>query len=59
MGLAREKDGQAVTSKEERYVFAPSLDWQLGERTLLNLNLFTTRRILRPASHHCARQRLG
>ena len=40
VGLAREKDGQAVTSKEERYVFAPSLDWQLGERTLLNLNLY-------------------
>ncbi|WP_338892122.1 TonB-dependent siderophore receptor [Aeromonas rivipollensis] len=40
VGLAREKDGQAVTSKEERYVFAPSLDWQLSERTLLNLNLY-------------------
>lgn len=40
VGLARQKDGQAVTSEEERYVFAPSLDWQLGERTLLNLNLY-------------------
>lgn len=40
VGLAREKDGQALTSKEERYVFAPSLDWQLGDRTLLNLNLY-------------------
>ncbi len=40
VGLARQKDGQAVTSEEERYVLAPSLDWQLSERTLLNLNLY-------------------
>ncbi|MDM5084009.1 TonB-dependent siderophore receptor [Aeromonas rivipollensis] len=40
VGLARQKEGQAVTSEEERYVFAPSLDWQLGKRTLLNLNLY-------------------
>lgn len=40
VGLARQKEGQAVTSEEERYVLAPSLDWQLGERTLLNLNLY-------------------
>lgn len=40
VGLARQKKGQAVTSEEERYVFAPSLDWQLSERTLLNLNLY-------------------
>ncbi|WP_429166741.1 TonB-dependent siderophore receptor [Aeromonas rivipollensis] len=40
VGLARQKEGQAVTSEEERYVFAPSLDWQLGERTLLNFNLY-------------------
>ncbi|MEH8152299.1 TonB-dependent siderophore receptor [Aeromonas caviae] len=40
VGLARQKEGQAVTSEEERYVFAPSLDWQLGEQTLLNLNLY-------------------
>ncbi|MDU1142683.1 TonB-dependent siderophore receptor [Aeromonas rivipollensis] len=40
VGLARQKEGQAVTSEEERYVFAPSLDWQLSERTLLNLNLY-------------------
>lgn len=43
VGLARQKEGQAVTSQEERYVFAPSLDWQLGERTLLNLNLYYQR----------------
>ncbi|TNH83438.1 TonB-dependent siderophore receptor, partial [Aeromonas hydrophila] len=40
VGLARQKDGQAVTSEEERYVLAPSLDWQLSDRTLLNLNLY-------------------
>lgn len=40
VGLARQKDGQAVTSEEERFVLAPSLDWQLSERTLLNLNLY-------------------
>lgn len=40
VGLARQKEGQAVTSEEERYVFAPSLDWQLSDRTLLNLNLY-------------------
>ncbi|MFM1680828.1 TonB-dependent siderophore receptor [Aeromonas salmonicida] len=40
VGLARQKEGQAVTSQEERYVFAPSLDWQLSDRTLLNLNLY-------------------
>ncbi|MFM5253560.1 TonB-dependent siderophore receptor [Aeromonas hydrophila] len=40
VGLARQKDGQAVTSEEERYVLVPSLDWQLSDRTLLNLNLY-------------------
>ena len=29
-----------MTSEEERYVLAPSLDWQLSDRTLLNLNLY-------------------
>ena len=40
VALARNRDGQAVTSKEERYVFAPSLDWQLTADTLINLNLY-------------------
>ncbi|WAF70100.1 TonB-dependent siderophore receptor [Aeromonas dhakensis] len=40
VGLARQKEGQAVTSEEERYVLAPSLDWQLSDRTLLNLNFY-------------------
>ena len=37
---ARQRDGQAVTSEEERYLFAPSVDWQISDRTLLNLNLY-------------------
>ena len=37
---ARRRDGQAVTSEEERYLFAPSVDWQISDRTLLNLNLY-------------------
>ncbi|MDF1643942.1 MAG: TonB-dependent siderophore receptor [Pseudomonadales bacterium] len=40
VGLARERDGQAVTSEEERQVFAPSIDWQASEKTLVNFNLF-------------------
>ena len=40
VGLARERDGQAVTSEEERQVFAPSIDWQANEKTLVNFNLF-------------------
>ena len=40
VGLARERDGQAVTSEEERQVFAPSIDWQASENTLVNFNVF-------------------
>ena len=40
VGLAREREGQAVTSEEERQVFAPSIDWQASEKTLVNFNLF-------------------
>ncbi len=40
VGLARKKDGQAVTSEEERYVFAPSVDWQLSDKTVVNLNVY-------------------
>ena len=40
VGLARERDGQAVTSEEERQVFAPSIDWQPSEKTLVNFNIF-------------------
>jgi len=40
VGLARGSDGQAVTSEEERLVLAPSIDWQLSDRTLVNVNLY-------------------
>ena len=40
IGLIRKKDGQALTSKEERIMIAPSLDLELSERTQLNLNLY-------------------
>ncbi|MCG8382951.1 MAG: TonB-dependent siderophore receptor [Gammaproteobacteria bacterium] len=40
VGLARKRDGQAVTSEEERQVFAPSVDWQVSDKTLVNLNLY-------------------
>lgn len=40
VGLTRERDGQAVTSDEERQVFASSIDWQVSKKTLVNFNLF-------------------
>ena len=40
VALARKRDGQAVTSENERYLFAPSVDWRLGDDTLLNFNLY-------------------
>ncbi len=40
IALARKQDSQVQGMDEERYVFAPSLDWQLSERTLLNVNLY-------------------
>lgn len=40
VGLARKSDGQAVTSENERYLFAPSVDWRVGDNTLLNFNLY-------------------
>lgn len=40
VGLTRERDGQAVTSEEERQVFASSIDWQVSKKTLVNFNLF-------------------
>ena len=40
VGLVRDKDGQAVTSEEERRVFAPSIDWQVSDRTLINFNMY-------------------
>lgn len=40
VALGRQRDGQAVTSEEERHLFVPSLNWPLTDRTLLNLNLY-------------------
>lgn len=39
-GLARQKDSQAVTAEEERYLLAGSVDWLLTDQTLLNVNLY-------------------
>ncbi|ADZ93203.1 TonB-dependent siderophore receptor [Marinomonas mediterranea] len=40
VGLGRSKDGQAETSEEERIMLAPSLDWHVNEKTLVNFNLY-------------------
>lgn len=40
IGLARQRDGQVDHTEEERYVFAPSLNWQVSDRTLINFNLY-------------------
>lgn len=40
VGLVRSKDGQAVTSEEERILIAPSLDWKVSEDTLINFNMY-------------------
>lgn len=40
IALARNKDGQAETSKEKRYLLAPSIDWQVSDQTLINFNLY-------------------
>ncbi|OON62032.1 TonB-dependent siderophore receptor [Massilia sp. KIM] len=40
VALARERDGQQVTTTEERRLFAPSLTWRISPSTRLNLNLY-------------------
>ncbi|MBW3698317.1 TonB-dependent siderophore receptor [Vibrio sp. T187] len=40
IALARQKDGQVDHTEEERYVIAPSIDWQVSDRTLINFNLY-------------------
>jgi iron complex outermembrane recepter protein len=40
VGLARERDGQAVTTREERYVLAPSVRWDFTDRTALTVTGF-------------------
>ncbi len=40
IALARKKDSQVDHAEEERYVIAPSLDWQVSDKTLINFNLY-------------------
>lgn len=40
VGLGRDKNGQAATAKDERWLLAPSIDWQISDRTLVNFNLY-------------------
>ena len=40
VGLARKKDGQVDTTEEERYLIAPSITWDITEKTSLNLNVY-------------------
>ncbi|SJL84608.1 TonB-dependent siderophore receptor [Vibrio palustris] len=40
IALARKQDSQVDNAEEERYVLAPSLNWQLSDDTLINLNLY-------------------
>ena len=40
IGLARQQDGQVNHTEEERYVIAPSLNWQVSDNTLINFNLY-------------------
>lgn len=40
IALARKQDSQVDGAQEERYVIAPSLDWQASDRTLINVNLY-------------------
>jgi iron complex outermembrane receptor protein len=40
IGLFRKKDGQATTTEEERIMIAPSIDWQISDDTLLNINMY-------------------
>ncbi|WP_040786805.1 TonB-dependent siderophore receptor [Massilia niastensis] len=40
VALARERDGQQVTTKEERRLVAPSVTWRISPSTRLNVNLY-------------------
>ncbi len=39
IALARKQDSQVDNAEEERYVLAPSLDWQATDKTLINFNV--------------------
>ncbi len=38
--MAKQRDGQAETSEDERYLIAPSFDWQATDNTLVNVNVY-------------------
>ncbi|WP_339389780.1 TonB-dependent siderophore receptor [Vibrio neptunius] len=40
IALARKQDSQVDNAEEERYVLAPSLDWQATDKTLINVNVY-------------------
>ena len=40
IALARKQDSQVDNAEEERYVLAPSIDWQATDSTLINVNLY-------------------
>ncbi|WP_163133510.1 TonB-dependent siderophore receptor [Agarivorans sp. Alg241-V36] len=40
LGKATKQDGMADTSKQERYIIAPSIDWHVSDKTLVNFNAY-------------------
>ncbi|OEF24256.1 ligand-gated channel protein [Vibrio rumoiensis 1S-45] len=40
IGSASHRDGQVDYTTEERYVFAPSIDWYVSDNTLINFNFY-------------------
>lgn len=40
IGSASHRDGQVDYTEEERYVFAPSIDWYVTDNTLVNFNFY-------------------
>ncbi|BCL70596.1 ligand-gated channel protein [Vibrio nigripulchritudo] len=40
VALGRKSDTQIDHVKEERYVFAPSIDWYVSDKTFINFNLY-------------------
>ena len=40
VGLVRDQESQANTASDKRRMIAPSLDWQVSDRTLINFNLY-------------------
>ncbi|MGC9460305.1 TonB-dependent siderophore receptor [Vibrio genomosp. F10] len=40
IALARKQDSQVDNAEEERYLIAPSVDWQVSDKTQINFNLY-------------------